>query len=47
MKMKECGNCGNTFEVSEKNIKDVGTAFGPEFRYICPECGSTQGQMKN
>ncbi len=43
MTEKKCGNCGHVYEVSEDRVRDVGTDFGPEFKYVCPECGSVKG----
>ncbi len=40
---KKCGDCELVYEVSEKRIVDVGTDFGPDFRYTCPKCNSANG----
>ena len=45
-RVKECGECKFVYEVKEEYVIDVGAAFGAEFRYACPECGSTKGSIK-
>ena len=42
---KKCSGCGLIYEVSEERVTDVGTGFGPEFRYTCPECDSANGDI--
>ena len=43
-KKKKC-ICGQVYEVDENRVMDVGTDFGPEFKYKCPYCGSASGKM--
>ncbi len=45
-RVKECGECEFVYGVKKEYIVDVGTAFGAEFRYACPKCGSTKGIIK-
>lgn len=42
---KKCGNCGFVYEVNEKDVIDMGTAFGASFKYRCPKCRSPLGEV--